>query len=72
LTLQPDSSVDSTVTFAVSRTGTEVSFGYADPDGSVLLVPAGRLDEAPKNSSIDDHTTAADDSDSDHDHDHDH
>jgi hypothetical protein len=71
LTLQPESSVDSTVTFAVPRSGAEVSFGYADPDGSVVLVPAGQLDQAPPDSPTDHHSTASDD-DHDDGHDHDH
>ena len=65
LTLAPGSSVDVTITFVVPRTGAEISLGYADPDGPAIVLPVGRVDQAPLDISNDHNATVADDG---HDH----
>jgi hypothetical protein len=55
LTLQPGASVEASVIFVAPLSGAEISVGYSDPGGSVLVIPAGGLDQAPAGATTDDH-----------------
>jgi hypothetical protein len=57
LTLQPGASVEASVVFVAPLSGAEISVGYSDPGGPVLVVPAGGLDQAPARVATDDHAT---------------
>ena len=57
LTLQPGASVEASVIFVAPLSGAAISVGYSDPGGSVLVIPAGELDEAPAGATKDDHAT---------------
>ena len=47
LELQPGASVEASVIFVAPLSGAAISVGYADPDGSVVVIPAGGLGQAP-------------------------
>jgi hypothetical protein len=55
LTLQPGARVEASVIFVAPLSGAEISVGYSDPGGSVLVIPAGGLDRAPVGSTTNDH-----------------
>ncbi|HSP27377.1 MAG TPA: hypothetical protein VLN74_02425 [Ilumatobacteraceae bacterium] len=57
LELQPGASVEASVIFVAPLSGAAISIGYSDPTGSVVVIPAGGLDQAPVGDTTDDHAT---------------
>ena len=55
LELQPGASVEASVIFVAPLSGAAISVGYSDPNGSVVVIPAGGLDQAPADATTDDH-----------------
>ena len=51
LLLQPGASLEAGMTFVVKQTGAQLSVAYTDPSGRLITVPAGKLGQAPPDSS---------------------
>jgi hypothetical protein len=60
LELQPGASVEASVIFVAPLSGAAISLGYADPDGSVVVIPAGGLGQAPAGVPTPTHSHATD------------